>query len=157
MSNHGRRILVRVSIFGFIVAALTAGEEAQAACPGIYAGLYCDGGAANLICVRVSSTRIDCDLKANGDSLDTTSYYLSPSSTSFRAYGSDANGDDFCCEYTVDDECDGNGIVVNIDGGNQEHELQTILSRVSIARFVLHRLGRRGGDHRPAAGCSAVS
>lgn len=102
-------------------ATLLATHSAQAACPGVFSTEDCNNGyGSDDVCTQVSSTQWSCALDTNlgmSTAVDAWGKFLSPSSTEFRAYGEDALGEKFCCEFTVADGCSsGTYNTVVIDG-----------------------------------------
>lgn len=84
-----------------LIALLVSVMSASAACPATYT--YCDGGAGGgvPICTQDVSGNITCSLAANGVSVDPNISAFSPGGAgNFRAYGTDADNNKFCCEYT---------------------------------------------------------
>lgn len=93
--NSSRKVLVLTSSLVSLAISGTA-----FACPGSYATAACDTGGAD-ICMMANTT-FDCDLARNGDSTTSTltAVYGYSGSYDYSVWGTDAAGNDFCCEVT---------------------------------------------------------
>jgi Ca2+-binding RTX toxin-like protein len=115
--------------------ALTS-HSALAACPGDFLGLACNGDTGGDVCTRVDANTIECDLAA-GITIDsnTTSFYVSPSNTTFRAYGYEGDGEAFCCELgSLTDGCTNNPIDIEIVGTDFEDTIK--LENVILSEYL---------------------
>lgn len=125
-----------------LVAASTAllvTHTAQATCPGVFQYEDCNNGyGSDDVCEQVSATEWNCALDTNlGMTTAVAAWgrFMSPSSTEFRAYGEDALGVEFCCEFTVADGCSsGSYNDVTIHGSPAE---DTIELRDPVAGYEL--------------------
>jgi Ca2+-binding RTX toxin-like protein len=92
-------------------------SSVEAACPGGYT--YCDGTsgiAADYCTVNGAGDVVTCDLHANLGGNNTEAWFITPTDTTFRAWGTGADGNNFCCELTVDNGCDGAEVSITIHG-----------------------------------------
>jgi Ca2+-binding RTX toxin-like protein len=110
----------------FFMALLS--HSAAAACPPAFASATCNGGSGGAVCVKNADNDIDCDLGA-GTVIDTDAdaWFVSPTSTSFRAYGTEGDGEAFCCEFSgLDNGCAGNPISIDILGTDYDDTIRLI-------------------------------
>ncbi len=76
---------------------LVAPASARADCPGIFSTGTPYFTTCNGVCGTVSASELSCDLDQGGGS-DASGSFVSPSATTFRAYGYDDTGAKYCCE-----------------------------------------------------------
>ncbi len=78
---------------------------AFAACPGPFAGKLCKGTTGPDVCTFTSTT-VSCNLATGGGTSGAVGNFVNTSSTTFQGFGTDADGELFCCEYSgLDDVC----------------------------------------------------
>lgn len=130
-----------------MVVGAIGGGEAWAVCPN--AATTC-----NSVCYQASSLIYECDLTANGDNQGGVIYaaYLNGNNTCsagqpYCAYGTDANGTNFCCEFTVG----GSTSQFTIKGGDHADTIAFQFSTFDMAPFTAQNLkgaayGGAGGD-----------
>lgn len=105
-----RPLLALIAILGFSTPAF-------ATCPGVFAGLACNGGSTTDICTTSGAvSQVVCDLGYNGETRSPEATFVQPTDTSFLAYGYDGNGDAFCCPLVVSNGCTGQSITTTIYG-----------------------------------------
>ena len=98
----------RVTLIACFVSAILAIHPSlsQAACPGPYASQACNGDSGADVCTFTSTT-VTCNLAAGGGNQGTVGNFVNPSDTTFQGFGTDAEGELFCCEYSgLDGACD---------------------------------------------------
>jgi Ca2+-binding RTX toxin-like protein len=113
---------------GAIIAMSLFSHSAMAACPGVFSGKSCNGTSGGDVCTMNSAASISCDLaKGLVISYDTESYYVTPSNTTFRAYGYEGDGQAFCCEFSgLNNGCDSQPIDITIDGTDYDDEIRLV-------------------------------
>lgn len=122
------KFLMGTALIGLSVTLLPGIAQATTCPNGASSTTECDGDAVNTlinICRDdVTGYDIYCHLEANASGATSTqSSYYSPSSTEFVAWGTDAGGNDFCCEYTVSNGCTGTPLVIELNGSAGEDEM----------------------------------
>ena len=116
--------LARSAVLVALAAASLLPPEANAACPGVFAGASCKAGGTYDICgTDATQTIITCSMDINGGTANTTGYFISPSAVTFRAYGYEANGATFCCEMAVVNGCAGPKDSLTVYGTVQQDSL----------------------------------
>jgi len=116
------------SLLGVLAAMAFFSHDALAACPGKFLGLSCNGTSGSDVCTRNSANDVDCDL-GKGISINqgADAFFVSPTSTTFRAYGTEGDGEDFCCELgSLNDGCSGNPISVVILGVDYDDTIRLL-------------------------------
>ena len=104
-----------------LVAASLTPSLAEAACPGIYSTATCNGGTGGDVCWKVNATTVVCDLGIEDDTYGSNIKAVSPSNTTFRAFGEEGDGESFCCEFTnLTDGCSANPISITITGTEEQ-------------------------------------
>ncbi len=97
-SMNWRSLFYLIAVVGM---ALLFAIRADAACPSPFTGLACDGGSTNDIVDMISSTEWECDLTNNGDNQrGQITIVAGYSAYDYNAWGQDAAGNNYCCEYT---------------------------------------------------------
>jgi Ca2+-binding RTX toxin-like protein len=111
------------AVLGATLAMTLISTTAQAVCPTAFSSstYTCSGATQGAICVKNSATDIDCNMVGTGfgnyATQGATAYFVSPTRTSFDAYGWDGQGEKFCCEFTgLTNGCVSNPISVDIAG-----------------------------------------
>lgn len=74
-------------------------SSASAACPGIYANATCPS-VQNAHCTSSDYKHVSCTMGNGGGTVAVNAHFVSPTTTSFRAYGNDDQGNLFCCEFS---------------------------------------------------------
>jgi Ca2+-binding RTX toxin-like protein len=121
------------AVLGATLTMTLFSTTAQAACPTAFSSstYTCSGTTQGDICVKNSATDVDCNL-VGLDLYDTATqgaiaYFVSPSRTSFDAYGWDGQGEKFCCEITgLTNGCISNPIDVDIAGTDYDDTLKLV-------------------------------
>lgn len=93
------RILTAATACFLSVLFATHAGTARAACPADFAGKSCNGGTGSDIC-SFTSTSVTCNFNDIAGTQGAEGTFYSTSCTSFRGFGTDATGEQFCCEYT---------------------------------------------------------
>jgi hypothetical protein len=99
------------AVLGATLAMTLISTSALADCPYVFEGESCAGDTGSANCTRVADDEVECDFTPASQGVD--AYFVSPTDTSFRAYGFDGDGDEFCCEFGAD----------KVDGGDGDGDL----------------------------------
>ena len=86
-----------------LLSILVIGASSSAyACPATYAAYTCDGGTGLDICELSAGTVWECNLAKNGTTTggSITAVYGISATNDYSAWGTDAAGNNFCCELT---------------------------------------------------------
>jgi hypothetical protein len=114
------------AVLGATLAMTLISTSALADCPYVFEGESCAGDTGSANCTRVADDEVECDFTPASQGVD--AYFVSPTDTSFRAYGFDGDGDEFCCEFDgLDDGCAGSPptpITIDILGSDYDDTLR---------------------------------
>jgi Ca2+-binding RTX toxin-like protein len=113
---------------GAAVAMSLVTNTALAACPGVFSGEACNGSTQDDICVKNAADDVYCNVVGTGPYDYATqgayAYFVTPTNTTFRAYGWDGQGEKFCCEFdNLTDGCENNLIDIEIAGTDYDDTL----------------------------------
>lgn len=128
-SKRERGVRSRTLLIGCVVSALMMAGPAYAACPSPFNGLQCDGDPAAAewpacgVTTVGSISVITCDLGLDGETTATAAKFVSPTATTFRAYGVAGDGESFCCELSVQDGCANQRNTLYVHGTTQQDAL----------------------------------
>lgn len=116
------RVSFRLALACFVGTVGAYSSSASAACP----GSFVLSPTLGICTTSDGGYTVNCDVGKFGDSMDSVGWFVETSSTTFIAYGFDANGDDYCDQITVQDGCAGNPITLSITGGGQSDEINLV-------------------------------